>query len=206
MAGRIGLVAVAVAAACGGGSGGGGVEKEIAEGLARELGVPVGRVRCPAGPYPKRCTAEVAGSEPIEVRAAEALDGKGVDWSIEGFVISTRPLAAEIGLELDDLGVEAKVDCGPTYVTTAVGQRVACTLELVDGRRGAAWARIVDDDGTFALELALDEAAVGARTATVEDAELDRLSRALDVDDVLGDDDEQAPRDAGVDAPAAVAP
>jgi hypothetical protein len=204
MAGRIGLIAVA-AAACGSGSGG-GVEREIAEGLGRELGVPVSRVRCPGGPYPKRCAAEVAGSEPIEVKVTEGAEG--LEWSIDGFVISTAPLAAQIGIELDDLGVEAAVDCGPAYLTTEVGKRVACTLDLGDGLRGAAWARIVDDDASFALELALDPAAVAARTATADVAELERLSRALDVDDALGDDDEDGPaRDGGVaDAPPAVPP
>lgn len=204
MAGRIGLIALA-AAACGGGSGG-GVEREIAEGLTRELGVPVSRVRCPGGPYPKRCAAEVAGSESIEVEVVEGADG--FEWSIDGFVISTAPLAAEIAIELDDLGVEAAVDCGPMYVTTAVGERIACTLDLGDGLRGAAWARILDEDAAFSLELALDPAAVAARTATADVAELERLSRALDVDNPFGDDDEEGTaRDGGVvDAAPAMAP
>jgi hypothetical protein len=203
MAGRIGLVGMVAAAACGGGSGG-GAERQIAEGLARELGVPVSRVRCPAGSFPKRCAAEVAGSEAIEVTVVEGADG--LEWSIDGFVISTAPLAAEIAIELDDLGVEAEVDCGPRYLTTAVGERVACTLDLGGGLRGAAWARIVDEDATFALELALDPAAVAARTATADVAALEQLSRALDVDDPFGDDDEDGTaRDGGVaDAPPAV--
>lgn len=206
MAGRIGLVGVLGAVACGSGGNGGRVEREIGEGLGTELGVPVSRVRCPGGVYPKRCAAEVAGSPAIEVRVVEGPDG--FEWSIEGFVISTRPLAAEIAIELDDLGVEAAVDCGPPYVTTEVGARVACTLDLGGGLRGAAWARIIDEDATFALELALDPAAVAARTATVDVAELERLSRALDVDDPSGDDDDGAAGpDGGVaDAVPAVAP
>jgi hypothetical protein len=209
MAGRLGLAWVVAAAACGGGGSGGGVERQIEIGLEKKLGVPVERVRCPAGPYPKRCAVEVTRSPAIEVQVVERNDGAGgLDWSIDGFVISTAPLAAEIAIELDDLGVEAAVDCGPAYVTTEVGQRIACTLDLGGGVRGAAWARIVDDEARFALELALDPAAVAARTTEVDPAELERLSRALDVDDPFdapaGD---AGPRDGGVpDAPPGAPP
>jgi len=169
--------------------------------------VPVRRVRCPEGGYPKRCAAEVEASPAIEVQVVEG--GDGLAWSIDGFVISTLPLAAEIALELDDLGVEAEVDCGPRYLTTEVGARVACTLVLAGGERGAAWARILDDDATFALELALDPAAVAARTAEVDDAELERRSRALDIgtpDDDAAGADAGAARDGGAADAAKAAP
>lgn len=198
MACRLGLACVLVGA-CGKGGGGSAAERDIAAGLARELGVPVERVRCPAGPYPKRCAAEVPESPPIEVRVVEGYEG--LEWSIDGFVIATAPLAAQIAIELDDLGVEAEVDCGPRYLTTAVGARIACTLDLGEGRTGAAWARIDDDDATFSLELALDPATVAARTRAVDIAELERRSRALDVDHASGDGDESAV-DAGATDPA----
>jgi len=175
-------------AGCGGGSGG-GVEEQIRRDLGRQLGVRVERLRCPPGAFPKACAADLPGTPGVEVTVADGPDG--VEWSLAGFLIATAPLEVEIAAELDDLGVEATADCGPAYRVTHVGDRVPCTLE-VGGARGAAWARITDDAADFDLELALDPAAVAARTGEADEADLERLSRALDRDDAEGREDDGA--------------
>lgn len=167
-------IAVIVAGCGGSEGGGGGVEEGVRRGLARELGVEVGEVRCPAGALPKVCRARI-GEAAIDVRVADASDG--IAWEVDGFVIATAPIEVAVGIELDELGIETTADCGPAYVVTEVGARIACAL----GTGGAAWARIIDDDGRFALEIAVDAAAAAARTAEIDDAELERRSRALDV-------------------------
>jgi hypothetical protein len=186
------------------GSGHPGPERQIAEDLGRQLGVPIERVRCRPGAYPKTCTAEVAGPDGLELTVTD--DADGLAWTLDGFVISTRPLAVEIAVQLDELGVEAEVDCGPTLRVTHVGDRVPCTLH--GDLEGAAWARIVDDEARFELELALGAEAVAARTTASDDAELERRSRALDVgdDDELDEDDDDAPggNDAAPDALSSV--
>lgn len=187
------LVAVA---ACGRGAATDAVEQQISRDLAAQLGVPIPDLRCPAGPYPKTCAG---GGLEVEVVAG----ADGLDWSLVGFVITTAPIVAEIGDALDDLGVAATIDCGPLVQTAAVGVRLRCRLGL-GATEGAAWARILGDD-EFELELALDPAAVAARSGVVDDAELERQSLALDVDDPLGDDDDDGDG-AGDDAGVAVVP
>ncbi len=186
---RVVLPALALVA-CGGGAASPpapapGAEQRIAEDLARQVGVPVERVRCPDGPYPKSCTAEVPGSAGIELEVTEV--GDELAWSVPGFVISTAPLAIQIGIELDDLGVEAEVDCGDTFVVTRVGEVIECGLAIGEAR-GAAWATITDDEGRFSLELALDQAAVEARRRPRDEAAL--LRRSLELDDGRDYDDE----------------
>jgi hypothetical protein len=183
---RLRAVWCLAAVACGGGGGGRtGPEREIAEDLSRQLGVPVAGVRCARGGYPKTCTAEIAGTEGLALTVADGADG--LEWTLSGFVISTEPLAVQIAIELDDLGVEADVDCGPTLRVTQIGDRIQCALrgEL----EGAAWARIVDEEARFELELALGPDAVAARTHAADQAELERRSRALDVGDDGSDED-----------------
>jgi hypothetical protein len=192
-------LAAVLACACGGGRA--GPERQIADDLSRQLGVPVTRVRCQGGSYPRTCTAEVPGTEGLALTVAEGVDG--LEWTLQGFVISTKPLAVRIAIELDDLGVEAEVDCGPTLRVTHIGDRIRC--ELHGDLEGAAWARIVDDEARFELELAIGPEAVAARTTPADAAELERRSRALDVDDV-GEEDDEGPgaADAGADALSSV--
>ena len=159
-----------------------GPEARIAEDLGRQLGVPVARLRCPPGAFPKTCTAEIEGTEGLPVRVEETAEGYA--WTLDGFVISTRPLADEIAIELDELGVEATVDCGAVLRITRIGDRIECVLH--GDREGRAWARILDDDAHFDLELALGQAAIDARTRPADPAELERMSRALDDGDVDG--------------------
>jgi hypothetical protein len=183
---------VGVAAACGGAEAPPPptVEARIAQDLAAHVGVPVTRVVCPAGPSPRTCVAEIPGTSGIELRVSDTPEG--AEWEVAGFLVSVAPLEVEIALRLDELGVEATVDCGERFRTTQVGDRVPCAL-AVGGERGAAWAVIVDDDGRFELELVLDPAAATARSAEVDDAELTRRSLELDDAEELGEPDDPAP-------------
>src|SRR5688572_25269886 len=113
------VLLVAALAGCGGGGrepGRRSPEQQIADDLAEQVGVPVETVRCPDGPFPKRCVAEIEGSAGIELEVTDL--GAELAWSVPGFVISTAPLEVQIGIELDDLGVEAEVDCGDDFRVT----------------------------------------------------------------------------------------
>jgi hypothetical protein len=169
-------VLAASLAACSRSSAPSGPEARIAEDLGAQLGVTVERVRCPAGAYPKACTAEIEGTDGLPVRVVET--DAGYEWTLEDFVISTRPLAAEIAIELDDLGVEATVDCGAVVRVTRVGDRIECAI--AGEKDGLAWARILDEEAHFELELLLGAAAIEARTRPGDPAELERMSRELD--------------------------
>jgi hypothetical protein len=183
------LAGILAIAGCGG-EGKPGVEEQIRRELGKQLGVPVAKVRCPEGAYPRTCAAELPGAT-VDVALAET-----GEWSLAGFVIATAPLEVAIEVELDELGVEAEVDCAPAYRVVQVGERVACVIDA-SGVEGAAWARITDEDARFDLELALDPAAVAARTGEVDEAELERLSRALDDGEPFAGEDEGALVDAG---------
>src|SRR5687768_3055273 len=122
---RCAVAGAIVLAACG--EGRRGVEGQIAGELGRQLGVKAKGVRCPAGAMPKVCVATIGTAE-IPVRVS---DGEGgVVWEVDGFVIATAPLEIEIGIELDDLGIEAEVDCGAEYRVTEVGERIGCELSI----------------------------------------------------------------------------
>jgi hypothetical protein len=123
-------------------------------------------------------------------------------WALVGVVIATAPLAAEIVDELADLGVTATVDCGAPLRQAHRGARLDCTIDRGDAGKGAAWATILDDDGAYRLEVALDPAVAEARTTVVDDNALIRTSEALDRDEAQGVETETESEDgadAGVD-------
>lgn len=186
------VVLLLAVVACGGGGGGAGVEAKLAEDVSAQLGAPV-TVTCPAGPFPKPCAVHVEDGDDLTIDVTDTKDAW--QWSLRGFVIATAPLVAAIREELDDLGVQAEIACGPALRAAAVGERVRCDLDL-GGVAGAAWATILDEDASFELELALSPEAVEARTSDVDDVALTRASRELDRDEAEGEDDD-APRDAG---------
>jgi hypothetical protein len=181
------------------------VEAKVAADVARATGAKIAEVRCPPGPPPATCEATLAGGGAVPL--AITADGDGTAWALDGVVIATAPLVAQITEELAGLGVTAKVDCGPALRPAARGARLDCALEVGGAGagagagpvRGAAWATITDDDGGYRLEVALDPAVVAARTADVDDAALTRTSAALDRDDAEGDG---APDDGDGDAGA----
>ncbi len=186
-------IPVLAAAACGGSSRSEGVEAILARDVAAQLGAEV-TVTCPTGPFPKACAVHVPGGDDLTIDVAE--DRHAYLWSLRGFVIATAPLVEAIQDELTELGVAGEIACGPALKVVAVGDRVRCDLAL-GHTLGAAWARILDDDGDFELELALTAAAVQARTIDYDLDALTRESRALDRDDAVGDGDEAAAADAG---------
>jgi len=185
-------------AACGRGGVSEGVEARLTRDVTAQLGIAA-TVTCPVGqPFPKTCAVGLEdGGEPLAIAVTEDQDGYA--WTLAGFVIATAPLAAAITDELHDLGVDGEVDCGPALRAAAVGDRVRCDLDL-GGVPGAAWARIIDDQAGFELELALSPGAVTARSQDADEAALVRASRALDRDDAegVGDGDDDVPTDGGV--------
>ncbi len=202
------LLLVLALAACGRGGGGGPggdpLEQRLAADVGRALGVRVERVRCAPGPAPVTCTVAVVGDSTVEVALTD--DGADTAWELRGHVIGTAPLVAEIADALAELGVVAQVDCGAPLQAVSVGARLACTLDVA-GVRGAAWATILDDEGGYRLEVALDPAAAAARSGDADDEALRRASVALDRDDAERQDGVDDPDDdgAGADADAGVA-
>lgn len=173
-------------------------ERELAAQLSKQLGVggalgPAGQlrpgdVRC-EGEAPDRCIAKVAGAAlPIALRR----DGEQVHWQLEGLVVSGPELERQLSEELAALGLAAKPSCGAPLQPVIPGERVSCSLSEL----GLAWAT-VHRDGSYTWELALGEAQA-ERSRSVDEAQLDLLSRALDReagtdepgDDEPGDDDE----------------
>ena len=142
------------------------MSRSIVDGLRTQLGVEVSGVRCADG----RCAAVMAdgGQLPISIH--------GDDWELGGLVIASAPLEAYVVGALADLGVTARVDCGPRVRAAQIGDRVACALD----NGGRAFATIRDGAGAFTLELAIDREAAAARQGPADVAALDRQSAALD--------------------------
>jgi hypothetical protein len=185
-------------AACGRGGHGSRLERDIKDGLSKQLAVAITRVTCPGGPLPMTCTAEGGGASiPVTVTG----DGDGYAWTTTGLIINAGALATEVTAELAELGLQAAVDCGPLLRPSAIGDQITCTMTSSAGE-GRAYARIVDGDGGWDLELALDADAVARHDEAPDPAHLDELSRAYDVEGA-GDEDEgdqpapEAPDDAG---------
>lgn len=191
------VLAVIAMAACG--SGGGPREDpliaSVRAGIADQLGLPAEQVTCAGA----RCDVDVAG-----VRIAIALAGdREVEWSSDEVVLAA-PLVAHIAAELDELGVAAAIDCGPPVQPVPADGRIACKV----GDGGLAWVQLAADGGVD-VEIALTPEVVSARTTAVDDAELERMSRALDRPDfdedagVADDDrDDDEGDDDGLDAGA----
>ena len=115
-------------------------------------------------------------------------------WHIDGRVVQTAPIAAQIAGELADLGVAQTVDCGAAVARVPLGDRLTCKLS----GGGAAFATIAGD-GTVELELAIDPAAAAVRSEVPRDLtktsrDLERLPGEEDEDEVTGS---AAPLDGG---------
>lgn len=179
------------------------VAAAVAAGVREQLGVAAQRVSCTRD----RCEIELAGGLTI---AARVTGDREVVWESDE-VVRTAPITAYVRAELEALGVDAPVDCGPSLILAATATRITCTIgptrsimdrdgasDLGTGRArdrddapapgtaaGSAWVDVLADGG-LALELALDEEAVRARTDAVDPLGLDELSRALDTDEAQG--------------------
>jgi hypothetical protein len=201
------LALALVTVGCRRGDRGDPVARAVAAGVHAQLGVAVKRVRCTAA----RCDVTLAGGATLAI----TVSGEGaLSWESEELV-RTAPIASAVGAELMALGVDAAVDCGPPLIAAVADAPTRITCQLAGG--GAAWVDVAADGG-LAIELALDEVAVQARTEPPDPEGLDELSRALDSDQSEGsqeDDDGAADAGAGgssvtaavaVDAGAADAP
>jgi hypothetical protein len=153
-------------------------------GIARDLGAKLGAVvtvHCTKlFGVPRACTATLADGSKIAVHIRDR--GKQWGWEIDGMIVSVAPIEAYVAGVVEDLGAAQAVDCGARVRRLVAGERVACKL----ARGGAAFVTVAKD-GTFALELALDEGAARARTEGIDPKQLESRSRALEHTD---DDDE----------------
>lgn len=167
------LVVSGAGAACGGDRGGDPVARAVADGLRRQLGVQVERVRCTR----ERCDVVLAGGVTMAVRVTGERD---VTWEADEQV-RTEVIAAYVRTELVQLGIDAPVDCGPALVAiTPDAARVTCRFG-----DGTAWVDLLPDGG-LSLEVAVGAEAVRARTEEGDVDELERRSRALDTDEAEG--------------------
>jgi hypothetical protein len=180
-------LAVTASAACRADRGGDPVARAVADGLRQQLGVKVERVRCTR----ERCDVVLADDVALVVRVS---GDRVVTWEADEQV-RTAVIAAYVRAEIAELGIDAPVDCGPTLVAAAPEMsRITCRFG-----GGTAWVDLVPDGG-LALEIAIGDEAVRARTEDVDLDELEKLSRALDTDEAEGaDEDSDAGVDAGVD-------
>ncbi len=186
LAATLALIAMA---ACGRGED--RVATAIRRDLARELGEPIREVRCRGA----ACEAETAAG----LRIAVTLTGRApVAWETVD-LLDPRPIAAEVHAALASVGAEQGVDCGPLRLAGAAGDHLECAL----AGGGAAFVEVATD-GAIDVELAMTAAIADARRAPADPADLERQSRALDTDEAEGEepDGDDAPPDAGVDAPA----
>ncbi len=134
----------------------------VKDGLARELGVVPSRVVCGPG----RCDAEVGGL----MLAVTVTGDRELSWEAEE-VIATAPLVAHVAAHLDDLGIVARVDCGPALVRAVADARLTCSIE----GGGQAWVRIAAD-GAVDVEVALTAAEVAERSGPSSEIDLERAS------------------------------
>ena len=162
-----------LALACG--QGGDPLERQLRRELRAQLGVAVDEVTCSGAPA-AACQVRV-GDQWLAV-SITATAGGDRTWALTGLVIAAAPLERYVAAELEGLGMAVVVDCGARVRAVQVGDRIACSL----GEAGAAWATITDDEGNFAIEVALGGDAVRARSNEVDQASLEAHSRALDVD------------------------
>lgn len=159
------------------------VAAAVAAGVREQLGVAARRVTCTRD----RCEIELAGGLTI---AAHVTGDREVVWESDE-VVRTAPITAYVRAELEALGIDAPVDCGPSLIVAATATRITCTIGpkrsvMEPGTAaGSAWVDVLADGG-LALELALDEEAVRARTDVADPDGLDELSRALDTDEAQG--------------------
>lgn len=189
------VLALVCLAACGGGSGS-PLERDVAAGLAAQLGVAVEKVTCSGDPA-TACQARI-GDQWLTVAVVPA-QGGGVAWELTGVVIALGPVERHLAKELAELGLDGKVDCGAPVRAVTVGERVRCSL----GAHGAAWATVLDGDGALDVEIALGGEAVRARSEDVDPVGLDEISAALDLGAVSGEPpDEEGAGDVTVDAGA----
>lgn len=192
MSAGVRALALLLVAGCARSSGGDDpVAASVRAGIAAQLGIAPGRVVC----ADDRCLAEVGGL-PVPIAVA---GGAEATWQTDEIVV-IAPLVAHVTAELAELGLTARVDCGPPVQPVPADGRLACRLD--DG--GVAWVRLAGD--RIDVEVALTPEVVAARTAPIDEADLERQSRALDSDEAEGDaeptdDQDEAEGDAGVDAP-----
>lgn len=196
---------LAAASACRGGKASSQLEQQLAAQVTEQLGKGIA-VSCPQGQPPLRCVAAVGSSRvPIALTHEPGGAAGQVRWRLDGLVVSGPALEQQVSEQLAALGLMAEPRCGASLQPVAAGERVRCELPPL----GVAWAT-VDGEGNYSLELALGEAAA-ARTAEVDEAELDALSRALDREEGTdGDDvdegaDERDAEAAGAAVPGAAA-
>lgn len=179
-------LALLAVAACGGSSPSGPREDplvaSVRAGIAEQLGLPAERVLC----EPTRCEVDVGG-----LTLAVALEGeREVAWRTDEVVV-TGPLVAHLRATLDELGVEAAVDCGPPVQPVPADGRLVCKV----GEGGLAWIDLAAEG--FEVEVALTPEAVAARTEPPDEERLEMLSRKLDRPDFDLDAGPEATEESG---------
>ncbi|MCX5747485.1 MAG: hypothetical protein NT062_33895 [Proteobacteria bacterium] len=174
----------------------------IARDVGKRLGVAV-EIRCGflLG-MPTGCLATLPDRTaiPIVVQLME----RAWDWRFDGTVISTAPIARYIADELAAAGGRPRdVACAPQIRRVVPQEQLECTL----GGGGIAFVTLGADGAVAELELELDPLAAAARgeiVSAARQAELDRMSRALqhteadEGNDERNDVDDESPDDASI--------
>jgi hypothetical protein len=158
-----------------------GIEPAIARSLGEHFGAPVVATCSWIGTVAVGCSATFPGGATLAI----AVDGR--QWRVAGRVFATAPIAAYVRAELAELGRSDRVDCAPFV---HANERIACAL----GGGGAVFVDVGDvgegptvntparpEGPSVNIELELDPAVAAIRAEAPHDADLVRMSHALDI-------------------------
>ena len=101
------------------------------------------------------CRATLAGT-PVSLEVTQVDDNASLAVSVDRTLVDVPGLADAVGQQFtDDLRVETMVDCtGPPLVVAIVGTTISCTATDSLGVGREILVILVDDKGTYRVELA----------------------------------------------------
>jgi Domain of unknown function (DUF4333) len=132
-----------------------GVGQAIRSGIKEQLGLTVAELSCPESREMKaedafECTATTQGGARIQVSVTQNDDEGNVSWETAGSqgLLDLGQLEAQIrsGL-LDQVGVEAQVDCGGRFSDTPAGESFVCTATDGQGKTAEVRVTVRDAEG-----------------------------------------------------------
>ncbi|HEY5928441.1 MAG TPA: hypothetical protein VIV11_42435 [Kofleriaceae bacterium] len=174
------------------------LETAIARELTAKLGVPVTASCAMVVGLPAKCEAALGDGTKLPIEIAS--EQREWAWRVAGLVIETAPIKAHVDATLGDLKIAQQASCGGKHAFVERGGRLGCKLS----GGGMAFVKFAED-GTAALELALDAASAAARGELVtpeRDRELTAISKALEHLEGESDGEEELPpSDGGVAKP-----
>lgn len=149
-------------AACGGNLDIPAVERSIADGIARQLGLAMSSVTCPrdrrawkAGDT-FRCTGKPALGGSILVEVTQKDDHGEIGWKVTKstglFDLKEAGEAVEQGFR-DQLGTEVQLSCGERWQVGAAGDTFECAAAAADGTTRTVVITVQNEAGNISWRL-----------------------------------------------------